>query len=247
GERVWRWDGVDLLFRNRDLSDRIGFRYADAPAAKAAADLVASARALGDGPVGVFLDGENAWEAFRRRGADFLDALYARLEEGKPVRSRTVSEAIGAHGPGRSLPRPHSGSWIDASFRIWIGDPLKNRAWTALGQAREAVAQAAAGNAPGAEAALELLLAAEGSDWFWWYGEPFSSAEDPIFDGLFRAHLEAAWRAAGRGAPAPPREPGPGRPPGGRPGGGPPTRPPPLPRGAPPPSQTGGAAGGGRG
>ncbi len=199
--RVWRWDGVDLVFRSRDLSDRIGFRYADVPAETAADDFVTSARALGDGLVGVFLDGENAWESYPKRGAYFLDALYARLEEGQPVRARTMSEAIAEHGPGRTLPRLHSGSWIDASFRIWIGDPLKNRAWAALGQARAAVAQASGGDARGAEAAIELLLAAEGSDWFWWYGEPFSSAEDPIFDELFRAHLEAAWRAVGREPP----------------------------------------------
>jgi alpha-amylase/alpha-mannosidase (GH57 family) len=201
--QVWRWDGVDLVFRNRDLSDRIGFRYANVPAATAAADLVTSARAQGDGIVGVFLDGENAWESYTHRGADFLDALYARLEEGQPVRSRTMSEAIAEHGPGRQLPRLHSGSWIDSSFRIWIGDPLKNRAWEELGRTRAAVAQAAAdGDGRGAEAAIELLLAAEGSDWFWWYGEPFSSAEDPIFDELFRAHLEEAWRAVGREPPA---------------------------------------------
>jgi alpha-amylase/alpha-mannosidase (GH57 family) len=201
--QVWRWDGVDIVFRNRDLSDRIGFRYADVPAATAAADLVASARAAGDGVVGVFLDGENAWEAYPHRGADFLDALYARLEEGHPVRARTLSEAIAEHGPGRPLPRLHSGSWIDASFRIWIGDPLKNRAWGELANVRHAVAQTAAGgDSRGAAAAMDLLLAAEGSDWFWWYGEPFSSAEDPIFDELFRVHVEGAWRAIGREPPA---------------------------------------------
>src|SRR5262249_43226603 len=75
---AWRFAGVDLVFRDRELSDRIGFRYADVPAATAAADLVAGARASGGegGVCGIFLDGENAWEAYPRRGADFLDALY---------------------------------------------------------------------------------------------------------------------------------------------------------------------------
>src|SRR6185437_3088665 len=41
------------------------------------------------------------------------------------------------------------------------------------------------------------LLAAEGSDWFWWFGEPFHSAEDAIFDRLFRAHLAGALAALG--------------------------------------------------
>jgi hypothetical protein len=55
--------------------------------------------------------------------------------------------------------------------------------------------------------ARRLCLAAEGSDWFWWYGEPFSSAEDPVFDELFRAHLEAGWRALGEEPPAEVAEP----------------------------------------
>jgi alpha-amylase/alpha-mannosidase (GH57 family) len=203
--RAWRHAGVDLVFRDRDLSDRIGFRYAEVPAQAAAADLIGAARAqTTDGIVGVFLDGENAWEAYPRRGADFLDALYARLEEEAAagrVRARTISEALRERGGGAPLTRLHSGSWIEASFKIWIGDPYKNAAWTLLGRARERVARAEKG-APATEAARKLLLAAEGSDWFWWYGEPFSSAEDPIFDELFRAHVEAAWRALGEEPPA---------------------------------------------
>ena len=201
--RSWRHGNVDLVFRDRELSDRIGFRYADVPAATAAADLLGGARTSGGdgGIVGIFLDGENAWESYPRRGADFLDAIYAKLEEEAAagrLRACTISEALAAR-TGETLPRLHSGSWIEANFRIWIGDPVKNQAWERLGQARERVARAEMDgeDATRTAAARRLLLAAEGSDWFWWYGEPFSSAEDPIFDELFRAHLEAAWRAVG--------------------------------------------------
>jgi alpha-amylase/alpha-mannosidase (GH57 family) len=211
---AWRFGGVDLVFRDRELSDRIGFRYADVPAAAAAADLVATARSSGGdgGLCGIFLDGENAWEAYPRRGAEFLDALYARLEEEAAagrVRARTISEAL-AERAAEQLPRLHSGSWIDAAFRIWIGDPLKNRAWAQLARARARLGElerARGAGDPGVAEARRLLLAAEGSDWFWWYGEPFSSAEDPIFDELFRAHLEAAWRALGDEPPAEVAEP----------------------------------------
>jgi hypothetical protein len=165
--------------------------------------------------LGLFLDGENAWEAYPKRGADFLDALYAGLEGGGDkggVRSRTISEAIAERGPGTPLDQLHSGSWIDGTFRIWIGDPVKNRAWTQLAAARQRLAvaekSAAAGaGAAGCAAAWRLLLAAEGSDWFWWFGEPFSSSEDPVFDELFRAHLTAAWRALGEDPPAALAEP----------------------------------------
>jgi hypothetical protein len=198
--RFWRHDGCALVFRDRELSDRIGFRYADVPAAAAAADLCGAARAQGDGVVGIFLDGENAWESYPRRGADFLDAFYAHLEGQVPdLRSRTISESLAERGVAGELRELWSGSWIDSSFRIWIGDPDKNRAWELLGEARGQLAGAE--GHPGAKAAERLLLIAEGSDWFWWYGEPFSSQEDALFDELFRAHLEGAWRALGKEPP----------------------------------------------
>jgi hypothetical protein len=195
------------VFRDRELSDRIGFRYATVPAAQAADDLIAGAHASGeDGVVGVFLDGENAWEGYPRRGAEFLDALYGRLEaETTAGRARaiTISEAMAERGAtANKLPRLHSGSWIEASFKIWIGDPEKNRAWTQLGRARDRLAAGQRATGGGnVETARRFLLMAEGSDWFWWYGEPFSSAEDPLFDELFRAHLVAAYRALGEAPP----------------------------------------------
>ena len=48
---------------------------------------------------------------------------------------------------------------------------------------------------------MRHLLAAEGSDWFWWYGEEFETPWAGHFDALFRAHLAAAWRAIGRTPP----------------------------------------------
>src|SRR6185369_9407476 len=85
---------------------------------------------------------------------------------------------------------------------IWIGDPVKNRAWDLLGRTRRRF-ERARGSAPPdkLEAAYEHLLAAEGSDWFWWFGEPFHSAEDALFDRLFRAHLAGAFEAIGQPAP----------------------------------------------
>jgi hypothetical protein len=41
------------------------------------------------------------------------------------------------------------------------------------------------------------LLAAEGSDWFWWFGSDQGSRNDDSFDELFRAHLRGAYRAMG--------------------------------------------------
>ena len=40
--------------------------------------------------------------------------------------------------------------------------------------------------------AREELFIAEGSDWFWWYGDDHSSDHDLEFDDLFRRHLRKA-------------------------------------------------------
>jgi hypothetical protein len=43
---------------------------------------------------------------------------------------------------------------------------------------------------------------AEGSDWFWWYGDDHSSDHDQAFDQLFRRHLSYAYLAMGDPLPA---------------------------------------------
>ena len=140
--------------------------------------------------MGVFLDGENPWERFVRSGHDFLDALYRSLSTDARIQTVTMSEAVaGAEGP--PVPRIHSGSWIEASYRIWIGHREDRLAWTALGRARDAVEAARAAGAPldKVEHALRHLRAAEGSDWYWWYGEDFSTENAAEFDALFRGHV----------------------------------------------------------
>ena len=34
------------------------------------------------------------------------------------------------------------------------------------------------------------LMIAQGSDWFWWYGEPNNSGQDFVFDYMFRERLK---------------------------------------------------------
>jgi hypothetical protein len=41
--------------------------------------------------------------------------------------------------------------------------------------------------------AWDELYAAEGSDWFWWYGDDFETDLKSEFDLLFRAHLRNVW------------------------------------------------------
>ena len=49
--------------------------------------------------------------------------------------------------------------------------------------------------------AYESLLAAEGSDWCWWFGPEHSTANDAEFDALFRKHLTGIYLALERVPP----------------------------------------------
>ena len=215
--RPWRVAAGDrevaMLFRDRPISDLIGFSYARQPAAAAAADFterVVSAGAAwraegGKGPatVGVFLDGENPWERYLNSGEDFLEALHGALEGESRIATVTLSEAV-RDAAGPPIGRIHSGSWIESSYRIWIGHREDRLAWTALGRAREAVEAARGAGAPAArvEEALGHLRAAEGSDWYWWYGEDFSSENAAEFDALFRGHVLRACELLDLAPPA---------------------------------------------
>ncbi len=210
--RPWRFasDGgeVTLLFRDRELSDRIGFVYSRWEAADAVTDLLERVRRIGREQAGeipplvsVILDGENCWEHYPDDGGPFLEALYQALESASDVRTRTPSELLASSSRWPLLPRLHSGSWIDADFHIWIGHPEKNRAWDLLSRGRRALV--GSGATPATHpAAFDSLDAAEGSDWFWWYGDDHPSADRAVFDRIFRAHLASVYERAGLAAPA---------------------------------------------
>jgi alpha-amylase/alpha-mannosidase (GH57 family) len=202
---------VRVLFRDRTLSDLIGFVYSRWRPEDAAADLLeriravgkqwAAARLPGAPLVPIILDGENAWEHFPDGGRVFLAALYRGLQDDPGLEALTVAEAL-ARTPARELPRVFAGSWIDADFSVWIGHADDRRAWDALGDARDALDSAPEDlPAPARERAWEAYRAAAGSDWCWWYGDDRSSANDADFDRLFRRHLEVVYRCLGRDPP----------------------------------------------
>ena len=63
-----------------------------------------------------------------------------------------------------------------------------------MGQAQDFVSQAGA-TPETAPAAFQALYMAEGSDWFWWFGEDQDSGNDDEFDHLFRTHLKNVYRS----------------------------------------------------
>ena len=197
-------NGPATFFRDHALSDRIGFHYQSWDSVAAAHDFIERVREAGRrfsaatggevGTVSAILDGENAWEHFPGGGRPFLRALYSGLEACPDIQTVTMAEA--AAGPAIELASIFPGSWINADFYIWIGHRDDHRAWTQLGELR-AVYDARAGAVPAEarERAFEEILVAEGSDWFWWYGDDHSSDHDRDFDDLFRRHLRNAYTA----------------------------------------------------
>ena len=201
---------IGCLFRDHALSDMIGFVYAGWQADAAAADFVNRLAEAGrrfsaasggeEAIVSIILDGENAWEHFEGGGRPFLRALYGKLTAHPELRPVTMSEA--AAPPRRTLNGIFPGSWIDGNFFIWIGHNDDLRAWRQLREARQMFARAApAAAAADREQAFKELLIAEGSDWFWWYGDDHSSEHDLEFDELFRRHLRNVYQMLGQQVP----------------------------------------------
>jgi alpha-amylase/alpha-mannosidase (GH57 family) len=147
---------------------------------------------------------------------DFLRTLYQRCTHTSFVRPMTVSEYLERHPPQDILPRLFSGSWISHNFAIWIGHEEDNTAWDALHQTRQYL-EARSAESPGdplpdpavdsseltpLQRAWRELFIAEGSDWFWWFGDDHSSAQDALFDHLFRRHLQNVYQLLGDEPPA---------------------------------------------
>ncbi len=206
------------VFRDHELSDAIGFVYSSWDPEAAALDFYnrlieirsrivqeRGAAALERALVPIILDGENCWEFYQENGRPFLEALYRLLEDSREIVTTTIADAL-ADTPAdaeRTLGRIYAGSWVGSNFKIWIGHPEDNAAWDALAGAREALMAARDGlDAPTFERAMEAIYIAEGSDWFWWFGDENTAADQDSFDALFRAHLRDVYQLIGREWPS---------------------------------------------
>lgn len=218
--RVYRHAGssVDCFFRADELSDRIGFVYADWHADDAVANLVheleriaedcvasGDATAADNAVVSIILDGENAWEYYPENGYYFLDALYQKLAAHATLELTTFKRILEQRDLVRAnLPALVAGSWVYGTFSTWIGDADKNRGWDMLCAAKQAYDHAMARGElteQQCEQATQQLAACEGSDWFWWFGDYNPAAAVSDFERLFRCHLGNLYRTLG--APLP--------------------------------------------
>jgi alpha-amylase/alpha-mannosidase (GH57 family) len=215
--RPWRvaesGEELSIVFRDHSMSDQVGFHYQRSPGPVAAADFLGKVHAIGDACrqnpatlVPVILDGENCWEYYPDGGVSFLRSLYQGAVRDASVRPVTVGEFLREHppAPADTLPRLFAGSWISHNFAIWVGHPEDNRAWDLLHQAREFLVREARSGRHDPETlsrAWDEVFIAEGSDWFWWYGDDHSSALDALFDELFRKHLRNVYSLLGDDPP----------------------------------------------
>ncbi len=208
---------LSVVFRDRVLSDLIGFEYTEWDHIEAVEDFMGRLRKIythtddpGSHMVNIILDGENAWEYYKNDGRDFLQLLYKRLSESELFNCVTVSEFLDSKPPRQTLPRIFSGSWINHNFKIWIGHSEDNTAWDHIARTRKAlvVYENSLGDAADDENIVAKLknawleiYASEGSDWFWWYGDDHDSMCDEEFDDLFRAHLKKVYELIGEKYP----------------------------------------------
>jgi alpha-amylase/alpha-mannosidase (GH57 family) len=199
GFRYQRWEAEQAA---EDLIRQIMTR---APAAEGDTALVT-----------ILLDGENAWEWYEHDpdAIQFLHAVYSKLTELQDDgRLLTVTPHEYLHGnpereilahPIDSLPvidELWPGSWISANYATWVGEDEENRGWAWLAKVRADLRFAEEHPPPGRQPrmthyfdgmnrARRAMYAAEGSDWFWWYGDDQNTGSgDAMWDYLFRAHL----------------------------------------------------------
>lgn len=190
-------NGVHIAFRDHALSDLIGFTYRFKEPSEAVDDFMAHLESIDknyeNAAVSVILDGENAWEFYPNNAFDFFETLYARLAQTPWCQTVTMDET--AQKPMISLPRLHPGSWIYGTFDTWVGHPQKNAAWERIFQTRRDYMR----HEPTLDETvknriLDHFLAAECSDWFWWYGDDHYTEYIEEFDELFRHHLIEIYR-----------------------------------------------------
>jgi alpha-amylase/alpha-mannosidase (GH57 family) len=217
--RPWRVEeqgkSVQLVFRDHAMSDQIGFHYQRYDQNHAVDDFIGKIEAIGRATggnaghrptlVSIILDGENCWEYYPNAGVDFLRGIYRRVAKHPKIKPVRIGDYLARYPATDKLGNLFPGSWIQHNFGIWIGHPECNRAWDFVYQTRQwlvGITNRKAKPADKIALAWQELFIAEGSDWFWWFGDSHSSAQDGLFDQLFRKHLQNVYTVLGEQPPA---------------------------------------------
>ncbi|MBR6098648.1 hypothetical protein IKP85_02770 [bacterium] len=194
-------NGIKMIFRNSMFSNLISFEYPNFDSEMAAKDLYERIKVIQSKLLSspdenhlltIAMDGENCWENYPNDGNTFLNTLYKLINEDKSLETVLISDYLDKEKNYKPLKKIKAGSWINRNFKLWIDEPIKNLAWQYLKNVRDDFCEFVKRNPqnPYIENARKELFICEGSDWFWWYGEPNDSGRDNIFDYLFREHLK---------------------------------------------------------
>jgi len=208
--QAYSWKNrLPVFFRDTKLSDLIGFDYSRLESSDAVNDFFKRLEQIKNTTeprperlLTVILDGENPWEHFYGGGENFLDQLYSRFKKSDQFQTITPNKYLQEGHNLTSFDRMGAGSWINGDFNIWGGSSEDVRAWELLAETREALYSWENLDAEQANDCWRALYAAQGSDWFWWYGEPFHSEDDEKFDRLFRENLIYIYKRGGHPEPS---------------------------------------------
>lgn len=205
---------LSAIFRDRDLSDRIGFVYRHMKPDAAAEELMHRLHRIRENLkddrnpylVSIILNGENCWGEYDDNGDPFLRHLYPLLSNDPHLKAVTVHEYLAEHPPRERLSRLFTGSWINANLETWIGEGAQNQAWEYLARARNRLIawqkEHPQADVETLERAWQEIYIAEGSDWFWWYYSHHNPGEENPFDREFRGRLANVYRIIGLPVPA---------------------------------------------
>lgn len=189
-------NNVTLFFRDKFLSDLIGFEYSKQDAKDAVKDFILRLQKINlqkgsNCLVSIILDGENAWEFYKNNGLDFFQTLYSELQNNTNfIKTILPSEVAKLDLPPNDIEHIATGSWINGNFDIWIGKKQKNQAWELLCQTKKDYTKYSEDlTIPKQLAIKNEFMIALGSDWFWWYDDDHFTIQKRKFDELFRLHL----------------------------------------------------------
>ena len=216
--RPWRVEhegkSLQIVFRDHGLSDQIGFHYQRNDPVWAADDLIGKVIGIGRAVSGrtggrpplvpIILDGENCWEFYPEGGVRFLRHLYRQCAANPNLRPVRMIDHLDEYPATDRISKLFAGSWISHNFAIWIGHEEDRNAWDYLHHARDFLKSASTKPQYAADRlrrAWDELYIAEGSDWFWWFGDDHSCAQDALFDQLFRKHLQNIYMLLGESPP----------------------------------------------
>ena len=203
---------LKIFFRSSFLANLINFQYGSYKPDVAAEDLYTKIKKaqekLDSSPdehhiAVIALDGENCWESYQKDGGPFLRNLYKLISDDESLEAITVSEYMEKMDNHHVIDEIYPGSWINRDFQMWIGDSVKNLAWDYLIRIRKDLEKFSKENHDKVllEKAWDEFYVAQGSDWFFWFGEPNDSGQDEFFDFLFRNHLRQIYKLLGKSIP----------------------------------------------